>query len=212
MFREGFCEYFAKKVLLPLLPTAAGTDVGRRTLIEGSDNGAPSAEIIGGPYDPRGYRKFLARVEAIEGLLGGASVGAQNAMKAIFFQGHLEYLGYDTQGNPLTAPAGPQDEISVPAAITTFAALAIATNVTEAELRAANPGATEPLSGRMRAPGAREHRVVIAGAFGSRARGETLAIIATQHNVAEAALSAANPGVDFATLGEGDVVIIPRHY
>jgi hypothetical protein len=132
-------------------------------------------------------------------------------MKAIFFQGHLEFLGYDTQGHPLTAPAGPQDKISVPPAITTFAALATATNNTEAELRTANPGATEPLSGRLRAPGAREHRVAIAGAFGSGARSETLAIIAMQHHVTQAVLSAANPGVNFATLSEGDIVIVPRH-
>ena len=209
---EGFCEYFTKKVLLPLLPSAAGTDVGRRTLIEGADNGVPSPAIIGGAYNPGSYADYLARVEAIEGHLGGAAVGAQNAMKAIFFQGHLEYLGFDPAGNPLTAPAGPQDMITVPAAITTFGALATATNVTEPELRSANPGAAEPLSGRMRAPGVREHRVVIAGPSGSGARGETLAIIATQHNVTQAALSAANPGVNFATLGEGDIVIIPRHY
>ena len=208
---EGFTEYFTKKVLLPLLPTVAGNSVTRRTRIEGADNGAPSAAIVGGVYSPGSYANYLTRVENIEGHLGGASVGAQNAMKAIFFQGHLEYLGYDTQGNQLTAPAGPQDQIGVPASVTTFAALATAMNVAEADLRTANPGATEPLSGRMRAPGCREHRVVIAGARGSGASGETLSVIATQHVVLPSALRAANPGVNFATLGEGDIVIIPRH-
>jgi hypothetical protein len=208
---EGFTEYFTKKVLLPLLPTVAGASVTRRTQIEGADNGAPSASIIGGVYSPGSYANYLTRVENIERHLGGASVGAQNAMRAIFFQGHIEYLGYDTQANPLTAPSGPQDQITVPSSITTFAALAIATNVAEADLRTANPAASEPLSGRIRAPGCREHRVVIAGPRGSGARGETLSIIATQHTVLPSALQAANPGVDFATLGEGDVVIIPRH-
>ena len=208
---EGFCEYFTKKVLRPLLPTAAGADVTRRTRIEGGDFGAPSAAIIGGPYDPGSYATYLARVENIEGHLGGAAIGAQNAMKAIFFQGHIEYLGYDTSGAALATPPAPRDEITVPATLTTFAALATALNVTEATLRSSNPAKTEPLSGRLRAPGCREHRVVIAGGRGSGARGETLAVLATQNGVTQAALTAANPGLDFTTLTEGSVVIIPRH-
>lgn len=208
---EGFCEYFTKKVLLPLLPTRAGRDVTRRTLVEGGNYGAPSSAIIGGAYDPGSYADYLRHVERIERHLGGTALGAQNAMKAIFFQGHLEYLGYDTSGAALTAAPGPQNQITVPATLTTYAALAIALNVNEGTLRGANPGKTEPLSGRLRAPGCREHRVVIAGGRGSGLAGESLADIATQHGVAEAALRTANPGVNFATLGEGSVVIIPRH-
>ena len=208
---EGFCEYFTKKVLLPLLPTRAGRDVTRRTLVEGGNYGAPSAAILGGGYDPGSYADYLRHVENIERHLGGSALGAQNAMKAIFFQGHLEYLGYDTSGAALTAAPGPQNEITVPASITTYAALATAINVNEGTLRGANPGKPEPLSGRLRAPFCREHRVVIAGGRGSGLAGETLADIATQHGVSQAALQRANPGVNFAALGEGSVVIIPRH-
>jgi len=208
---EGFCEYFTKKVLLPLLPRRAGRDVTRRTLVEGGDYGAPSAAIIGGAYDPGSYADYLRHVENIERHLGGRAIGAQNAMKAFFFQGHLEYLGYDTSGAALATPPAPRDEITVPAPLTTFAALATALNVSARSLRRANPGKTEPLSGRLRAPGCREHRVVIAGGRGSGLAGESLSDIATQHGVAEAALRTANPGVNFATLGEGSVVIIPRH-
>lgn len=208
---EGFCEYFTKKVLLPLLPTRAGQDVTRRTLVEGGNYGAPTAAIIGGGYNAGSYAGYLRHVENIEGHLGGSALGAQNAMKAIFFQGHLEYLGYTTSGAALTAAPGPQNEITVPASITTYAALATAINVNEGTLRGANPGKTEPLSGRLRAPFCREHRVVIAGRRGSGLAGESLADIATQHGVSQVALQRANPGVNFATLGEGSVVIIPRH-
>ncbi len=208
---EGFCEYFTKKVLLPLLPRRAGRDVTRRTLVEGGNYGAPSAAILGGAYDPGSYADYLRHVERIERHLGGRATGAQNAMKAIFFQGHIEYLGYDTSGAALATPPAPRDEITVPATLTTFAALGTALNVSARRLRRANPGKTEPLSGRLRAPGCREHRVVIAGGRGSGLAGESLADIATQHGVAEAALRTANPGVNFATLGEGSVVIIPRH-
>lgn len=207
---EGFCEYFTKKVLLPLLPTAAGADVARRAQVEGADHGAPSAAIIGGPYDAGSYAEYLAHAEAIEGHLGGAAIGAQNAMKAIFFQGHVEYMGYTPAGGALTAPAGPQDQIDVPPSLTTFAALATAVNVPEATLRSANPGATEPLTGRLHAPGCREHRVVNAS-DGASSRTETAAVIATQNGVTVPALTAANPGVTFSALAAGQVIIIPNH-
>jgi hypothetical protein len=207
---EGFCEYFTKKVLLPLLPAAAGADVARRTQVEGADHGAPSAAIIGGPYDPGSYAEYLSHAEAIEGHLGGAAIGAQNAMKAIFFQGHVEYMGYTPAGGALTAPAGPQDQITVPASLTTFATLATAVNVPEATLRSANPGAAEPLTGRLHAPGCREHRVVEAS-DGASSRTETATVIATQNGVTVPALTAANPGVSFAALTAGQVIIIPNH-
>lgn len=207
---EGFCELFTKEVLQPLLPTTAGADAGRRTLVEGGDFGAPTPAIIGGTYNPGSYAGYLARVEAIQSHLGGASVGARNAMKAVFFQGHLEYLGYDTAGNPLTAPAGPQDQINIPMGLLTFNQLATAINVPKPDLRAANPGVLEPLSGRIRAPGCREHRVVVSS-DGSSTRAETRRVIATQHNVTEAGLAAANPGVDFSTLIGGEIIVIPAH-
>jgi hypothetical protein len=114
-------------------------------------------------------------------------------MKAVFFQGHIEYLGLDQTGGALTAPAGPQDQISLPATITTFVAFATAVNVPKADLRAANPGAAEPLSGRVHAPGCREHRVVTSS-DATTTRAETRATIAAQHGVTEPALTAANPG------------------
>lgn len=207
---EGFCELFTKEVLLPLLPTAAGADVARRTRIEGGDFGPPSAAIIGGPYSSGSYAGYVSHVENIQSHLGGAAIGAQNAMKAVFFQGHIEYLGFDQAGNPLTAPAGPQDQITAPATITTFAALAAAVNVPEADLRAANPGVSEPLSGRLHAPGCREHRVVTSS-DATATRAETRAVIAKQNGVTEAALTTANSGVNWAALAADQIIIIPRH-
>jgi hypothetical protein len=197
-------------VLLPLLPTAAGADVTRRTLVEGADHGAPSTAIIGGPYTPGTYASYLSHVEAIQTHLGGASIGASNAMKAVFFQGHIEYLGFDQAGSPLTAPAGPQDRIHVPATITTFAALATAVNVAEADLRTANPGVSEPLTGQLHAPGCREHHVVTSSDATSTSA-ETRRVIATQHGVTEAALTAANPTVNWTALTAGQIILIPRH-
>jgi hypothetical protein len=149
-------------------------------------------------------------VEAIQSHLGGAAIGARNAMKAVFFQGHIEYLGFDQAGNPLTAPAGPQDQITVPAVIATFAALATAVNVPEAALRTANPGTAEPLAGRVHAPGCREHRVVTSS-DAATTRAETKSVIATQNSVTEPALTAANPGVNWAALTANQIIIIPRH-
>jgi hypothetical protein len=193
-----------------LLPTAAGADVGRRTSVEGGDHGAPSAAIIGGPYSSGTYAGYVTHVEAIQSHLGGASIGASNAMKAVFFQGHIEYLGFDQAGSPLTAPAGTQDQIHLPATITTFAALATAVNVAEADLRTANPGVAEPLTGQVHAPGCREHRVVTSSdSAGTSA--ESRHVIATQNDVTEAALTTANPSVNWTALTAGQIILIPRH-
>jgi hypothetical protein len=131
-------------------------------------------------------------------------------MKAVFFQGHIEFLGFDQAGSPLTAPAGTQDQIHVPATITTFAALAVAVNVIEADLRAANLGVSEPLTGQVHAPGCREQRVVISS-DGAGTTAESRRVIATQNDVSESALTTANPGVNWAALAAGQLIIIPRH-
>jgi hypothetical protein len=94
--------------------------------------------------------------------------------------------------------------------ITTFAALATAVNMPEAALRMANPGAAEPLTGRVHAPGCREHRVVTSS-DAATTRAETKAVIATQNGVTEPALTAANLGVNWAALTANQIIIIPRH-
>lgn len=206
---EGFCQLFTKEVLVPLLPAAAGADVARRTLVEGGDYGAPAPALVG-PYDSGGYAGYLSHVEAIQRHLGGAAIGAQNAMKAVFFQGHIEFLGFDQAGAPLTAPAGSEDQIHVPTTITTFAALAAAVNVLEGDLRAANPGVSEPLTGQLHAPGCGEHRVVTSS-DGASTTAESRRVIATQNDVSEIALSAANPTVNWTAVAAGQLIVIPRH-
>ena len=69
---------------------------------------------------------------------------------------------------------------------------------------------SEPLSGRLHAPGCREHRVVTSS-DATTTRAEARAVIATQNGVTEAALTAANPGVNWAALAANQIIIIPRH-
>lgn len=207
---EGFCELFTKEVLLPLLPSAGGTDVGRRTQVEGGDWGAPSASLMGGAYNAGSYADYLQRAENIQGHLGGASVGARNAMKAIFFQGHVELLGYDTAGSPLTAP-GRADTIMVPVGTGTVEDLARITGSTADIIRMANPGLVAPVVGLVTIPGCREHVVVVATDSGGGSQAETLRVIARQNDVSETALQRANPGVDFTALSAGQRIIIPVH-
>jgi hypothetical protein len=208
---EGFCEMFTKEVLLPLLPTAAGADTARRTLVEGGDYGAPGTNLIGGPHDAGSYAAYVSRAEAIQNHLGGASIGARNAMRAIFFQGHVEFLGYDTAGQPMTAPSS-SDQISVPPRVLTVPKLARITGSTVKAIKKANPGIKRPLKGRYRVPGAREHLVVSATDHGGRNRqAETLKVIAKQHGVTERALERANPGVDFGKIKTGQRIIVPVH-
>jgi hypothetical protein len=217
IIKEGFCEMFTREVLVPLLPVA-GNDAALRTEIEGADYGPPPPGIIPN-YNPGDYAGYLQQAEAIrDNAIGGA--GRANAVKAAYFQGHVEFLGL-TPAGALAPPAAPgsADLITVPAGIPTLAALAVATGVPEAVIRQANPAlGPGPLPAQLRIPGCRYHVVVEATPWhrglGWRrdARVETRQQIATQNGVTPAALDLANPGLNWGGLHAGDRVLIPAHW
>ena len=93
---------------------------------------------------------------AVNGTAAAAPYFA-NAVKAAYFQGHVEFLGL-TPAGALRAPAAPGSAnlIALPAGIATLPALAMATGVAQPTILAANPGLNAagplPAQGSDRAP------------------------------------------------------------
>jgi hypothetical protein len=200
---EGFCEMFTKEVLVEWIPKAPD-DSRLRQEVEGGSYPPPPAGTIA-PYNPGGYADNLRHAENVRDTVIGPP-GGENAVRAAFFQGHVEFLGLTPTGTP-AAPAV-SGQIPVPAGITTVQALARAANVTPDAILAANAGLTAagPLPAQVQIPGAREHRVVVAGGTP-----ETITQIADQNGVGESALRRANPGVAWSALTSGQSILIPKH-
>jgi hypothetical protein len=201
---EGFCEMFTKEVLLECIPKAPA-DAALRQEVEGAALPAPPAGMIPA-YDSGAYLDNVTHAENIRDTVIGP-IGGENAVRAAFFQGHIEYIGL-TPGGGQIAPVAASDLITVPAGITTVAALATAADVAASVITSANPGvpAAGPLTLQMHVPGAREHRVVVAGGVA-----ETRDQITNQNGVTPAQLNRANPGLNWATLTVGQAILIPRH-
>ncbi len=209
VMNEGFCEMFTAEILDAQIATA-GADAALRATVEGNaTTPAPGPSILPTTYtSPTTYQADRQHAENIRTTAGA------NAVRAAYFQGHIEYLGLSPGGTP-AAPAAAADMCTVPRGVTTLAQLAAASGLTEAEIRAANStvnfAAGMPI--RVALPGAREHRVV--GVFDRAARAnvaETRAQIADQNGVSEADLVRANPGVaDWTRLSDGDHVLVPKH-
>jgi len=205
VMREGFCELFTKEVLDSALPAAPG-NVALRNSVEGPGLPAPTQDILPSTYPPNaGYMDDFLSAVAIRNRIG------ENAAKAAFFQGHVEFLGLAPDSSAIAPSAGPQ--ITVPAGVASLAALVVATGVPEADIIAANPGVNlaAALPPRVAVPGCSEHLVVEAVDEGGAHQLETQAQIATQHNVVAADLIRANPTVDWAHLSVGQRLLIPRH-
>jgi hypothetical protein len=198
---EGFCTMFSEEVLLDQIPKAP-KDAAIRGLVEGGSFPEPPAGTVPS-FEAGIYAEYLLHAKAIR-----ARVGA-NAVKAAFFQGHVEFIGLDPAGGT-SAPvaAVDRDIVSVPAGITTVAVLAAAARVPAAEIVAHNAGLTptSAVAGRVHVPGAREHIVVVAGAHGA----ETKAQIAQQNGVTQESLAAANPAASWGSLAAGERILIPR--
>jgi hypothetical protein len=227
---EGFTEMFTREVLEPMLPHNIPDDV--RALVEGGAPrpfGATDEIVIGRYQSPPDYRESADRAEEIRGRLTGPShkigrctsqrdPGGNNAVKAAYFQGHVELLGLAPSGTSAGPTRERSDEVAVPEGVTTIEALALASGVPPDEIRRSNPGLTEgAFPATVRLPGCREHVVLgYTSPIATTESGiESRADIARMNGVTEADLERANPGITtsggWSTLTAGIFILIPRH-
>ncbi|RFM26950.1 eCIS core domain-containing protein [Deminuibacter soli] len=216
---EGFTEMFTASTLNVLLPRVlAGNEEGVRHSIEGNvATPKPDPNIIPASRNtPQQYADHRAQAERIrDGGTPPAGVKhtgiGESGVRAVYFQGHVEYLGIDPAGAPLGGlrAAGAAERVAIPAGIANLADLSARTGVPLATITAKNPGISDALPANAILPGCREHIAVA---------GETRANVATQNGVTEAALANANPGIavnagtgTWAPLASGQQVLIPVH-
>ena len=219
---EGFTEHFALQVLRRWVPIArAGSDPTLRTEVEGaSPSGGPwggfRREWVRSP-DAGEYSAYVRQTRRIRDRIGA---GGENALRGAFFQGHVELIGLEEDGDMLAAPLDLTDRVHVPHGIATRAQLAAASGVSEAQIGRANRALRDPAAAvtagtLVSLRGCREHVIVEAvpthDAPVGPARIETAAQVAAQHGIAEADVLRANPAVTWATLRPGDHILIPRH-
>jgi hypothetical protein len=212
---EGFTEMFAKDAADPAFTRIrAGRDEPLRTAVEGAvapidKTVIPVSRTVSGKYLPAWNHAKAVRKEVRE-----------NAVRAAFFQGHVELLGLDPGGADLTGlrAAGARFKITKPPGVGNLAELARASGLSVAEIKAANTGITDALPAQIDLPGCREHVVVATTDRSRRTAVEERKHIAAQHGVDESALIRANPGIvaDPATkawppLVQGQKILIPRH-
>lgn len=209
IMKEGFCELFTKEVLTEEIPNAA-SDVDLRRQVEGGVYSPPPANVIGG-YGPGAYAGYLSRVEEIRDSIIGGDEG-ERAVRAAFFQGHVEFLGLNPDGSQ-AAPASEVSEnlITVPPGVSNIPDLSARTGVPVPQILAANFGLTlaDPLPAQVNLPGFREHVVVESEDQRGVTRTETREQIAIQNGVTEAQLAAANPSVNWRGLSAGQRVLVP---
>jgi hypothetical protein len=221
---EGFCEMFTEEVLRTWIPKArADSDRALRADVEGTNSAGALwprfRPAFVSAYDPGEYADYARAAKEVRTILGRR--GGENAVRAAFFQGHVELIGLQPGGGMAAAPTAPADEVLVPAGMTTLADFATMTGLSAAQLRRANPGlsgAAVTPGAALRAPGCRFHVVVAAqdvltflGVDIPIAAAERIDQIATQNGVTAADLRRANPAVDFSALTPGDRILIPRH-
>jgi hypothetical protein len=165
---------------------------------------------------PTQYRDHRAAAERIRD--GGQPVGGiphtgigESGVRAVYFEGHVEYLGVAPDGSALPGlrVAGTPVKVRIPGSIVGLDDLARRSGVPRATIEHDNPGITDVLPGSAVLAGAREHLVVA---------GETRGQIAAQHGVSEADLVRANPDIatDVVTnrwpvLAAGTKILIPAH-
>jgi hypothetical protein len=149
---EGFCEMFTEEVLLEWIPIAKGDkNAALRGEVEGKDGSGnlwPNFEEKMVPaYNPGEYADYVKRAKEIRNILGS---GGENAVRAAFFQGHIELIGLRSTGKiasaPTTsAPSGMRfhQVVSDPSnggKIETADQIATQNGVSVVELQSANPG------------------------------------------------------------------------
>lgn len=216
--KEGFTEMFTVATLNPdVLPLArAGSLETLRHAVEGAlSTPTPDATVITNHVTPTQYAEHRAGAERIRD--GGTPTGGpahvgvgEAAVRAAFFQGHVEYLGLAPAGAPLggLAAAGATRPTRVPGGLAGLAALSHASGVPRAGIVRDNPGITDALPPAAVLAGCTEHWVVA---------GESRSLIAAQHGVSEADLVRANPDLStdmrnaWPTLVTGQKLLIPVH-
>ncbi len=152
---EGFCEMYTEEVLREAIPIAkADSDPLLRGEVEGKDDDGKLwhgfTDDLVPPYSSAGYHDYAARSKEIKATLG------ENAVRAAYFQGHIELIGLGPDGKVAAAP-GAKDQAppgfryhrvveGVPltrgdgaARIETAHQIATQNGLTLAELKAANP-------------------------------------------------------------------------
>jgi hypothetical protein len=207
---EGFCEYFTEEVLNPALKTI-DSDERLRAEVEGQPAPpAPSPTIL-----PREYYYTELYLQDVERVLKILETVTENGLRVAFFQGHVETLGLDPGGGQLApVPAGTSGWITVPPGLNTVDDVANRFEVDASDIFEFHPDLffdPTPVPDRLVIKGWSEHLVVEAADTGARTA-ETKEQIAAQHGIADpAVLDRANPGVDWANLHAGDIVLIPPH-
>ena len=208
VMNEGFCEMFTAEILDAQI-AAIRNDAGVRTEVEGNaTTPPPSAAILPTTYtSPSTYQADRAHAETIRTRLGA------NAVRAAYFQGHIEFIGLQPGGAP-AAPVAAADQCAVPRGVSTLGAAGRRERADRGRDPCRQPdrdlhrsaAAAARAAGRARPPDRRRLRRA------ARAVIETRAQIASQNGVSEADLVRANPGVaDWARLADGDRVLVPKH-
>ncbi|MCE4555812.1 eCIS core domain-containing protein [Roseateles cellulosilyticus] len=230
--KEGFTEMFTIATLNTglLAGVRAGTNEPLRRVVEGQvTTPTPDASLITDAVTPTQYAEHRAAAERIRdgGTPPGGTLHAgigEPGVRAVYFQGHVEYLGLDAHGDPLGGlpAAGVAPTVHIPAGITGLNELALRTNVPRATIEADNPGIAPPLPATAVLAGCTEHIVVTSNTIFPRTHAaesvtETREQIATQHGVSVAALAQANPDIpldpitrEWPTLVTGQRILIPK--
>jgi hypothetical protein len=217
--QEGFTEMFTIATLnTDVLPNVrSGLMEPLRHAVEGAlSPAAPDATLVTNRTTPPQYIPHRAQAERIRdgGTPTGGSAHAgvgEAAVRAAYFEGHVEYLGLAPDGQHLTTlrAAGATPLTRIPTGIRGLDDLAWRSGVPRATIVQDNPGITDALPTAATLAGCREHWVVA---------GETRDRIAAQNGVSEASLVRANPDIAldpatsaWAALPVGQKILIPRH-
>jgi hypothetical protein len=229
---EGFVEMFTISTLnTQVLPDVrAGRAEPLRRTVEGAlSTPRPDPALVTNRVTPGQYAEHRANAERIRD--GGTPVGGvahtgigEAGVRAVFFQGHVEYLGLAPGGAQLPGlPArGAPVRMRIPRGIPSIADLSVRSGVPHATILRDNPGITDALPATAVLTGCREHIVVVSETTDPRMgaiqrKAETRANIAAQHGVSEADLVRANPDLALDAANQwpglvvGQKILIPVH-
>ena len=162
--KEGFCEYFTKEVLHS--PDSKGEgrrpghpDARSKATTRRASRSRSSLPDLVAAYNAGAYADYLKGAEKV------AAATSPEAMRAAFFQGHVELIGLDDSGTVTAGvPVGSGELVTLPAGVTTPFALGVITGSSAAEIIAANPGMTA--KGPLREPDPSAGRPVPHGGVG----------------------------------------------